>query len=113
MRPISVLRRPHRPQEIEMDRSDQNTQRACGAGGSIKPRVERSGTLGRAVIFLRARETGDSRSIHLSTLPPATRAGRIIKYCFPGFRFAPPWALCCRLLRRLVERKALISAIVT
>ena len=81
------------------------TQRACGAGGSIKPRVERSGTLGMAVMFLRARETGDSRSIHLSTLPPATRAVRPFAPASPGFRFAPPWALCFRLLRRLPQSR--------
>jgi multidrug efflux system outer membrane protein len=95
-----------------MRRLDQSTQRACGAGGSIKPRVERSGTLGRPVISLRARETGDSQSAHPSPLPPAARAG-IIDHRFPELHFASPWALCCRLLRRLVEGKALITAIVT
>src|SRR6266851_8167804 len=93
-----------------MDRSGKR-QAACGAGGSVKPRVERSGTLGNAVGFGKARGTGDSRSVHRRALPPAARAGRITGDFFPGFRFAPPWALRFRLLRRLVEVKSAITAI--
>jgi outer membrane protein, multidrug efflux system len=87
------------------------SRRAGEAGGSIKPRVERSGTLGRTFVFLRARETGDSRSDHPNLLPPATQAGRTIKHRLPGFRFAPPWALCYRLLRRLVEVDGFITVL--
>ena len=48
--------------------------RACGAGDSIKPRVERSGTLGNVIEFGKARGTGDSRQVCLVALPPASRA---------------------------------------
>src|SRR6266566_359925 len=95
-----------------MDRFGQNLQRACEASGSVKPRVERSGPLGNAVGFGKARGTGESGSIHKRALPPAARAGRITGNFFPGFRSAPPWALCFRLLRRLVEVKSFITAIV-
>src|SRR6266516_4259650 len=37
------------------------------------------------------------------TLPPATRARQSLIHVYPGFRFASPWALCLRLLRRLEE----------
>src|SRR6266540_4914267 len=87
-------------------------KRACGAGGSIKPRVKRSGTLGNVIEFCKARGTGDGRLICARVLPPAPRAQEILLSSFPGFRFAPPWALCFRLLRRLVEAKSLITAIV-
>ena len=33
-------------------------QRACGAGESIKPRVERSGTVGKVIEFAKARAIG-------------------------------------------------------
>src|SRR6185436_3045331 len=94
-----------------MYRLGENTQQACGAGGSVKPRVERSGTLGSAVGFAKARGTGDSRSVHRGDLPPASRARRITGDFFPGFRFAPPWALCFRLLRRLGDVRSSITAI--
>src|SRR6266550_743470 len=95
-----------------MGRSDQRHERACGAGGSIKPRVERSGTLGKVATSCKARKTGDSRSVHRNVLPPAPRAGRIAGHFFPGFRSAPPWALCFRLLCGLVGVKSFLTAIV-
>jgi hypothetical protein len=87
---------------------------ACGAGDSIKPGVERSGTPGRIQEQRLARDSG-RQSVRF-------RIGQIIKQnlerkrsgCRPrrgltafadsnlGFRYAPPQALCCRLLRRLV-----------
>jgi len=73
-------------------------QRACGAGGRIEPRVERSGTLGLPGRESRkARETGDSG--HLEDLCRPFHGLQIIYAPHPGFRFAPPWALCCRLLQ--------------
>jgi len=60
---------------IEVDRLGETIQRACGAGESIKPRVERSGTLGKVIEFGEARGTGDSRPLCLDGLPPASRAG--------------------------------------
>lgn len=95
-----------------MSRPGQNTQLARGAGGSIKPGVERSGTPGSGGRCGKARETGDSRLIRPRVLSPAPRARQIHLPSFPGFRFAPPWALRFRLLRRLVEMKTFITAIV-
>jgi multidrug efflux system outer membrane protein len=95
-----------------MGRLSQTHERASGAAGSIKPRVERSGTLGKVARSCKARKTGDSRSVHLNALPPAPRAGRINGHLFPGFRSTPPWALCFRLLRRLIEVKNFLTAIV-
>jgi len=95
-----------------MYRPGENIQRARGAGGSIKPRVERSGTLGNEVRCRKARETGDSRLMRARVLSPAPRALPIHLPSFPGFRFAPPWALRFPLLRRLVEMKTFIAAIV-
>ena len=48
-----------------------------------------------------ARETGDSG--HLENLcRPFHGLYHFLLRVNPGFRFAPPWALCFRLLRRLV-----------
>jgi hypothetical protein len=33
-------------------------------------------------------------------LSPTSWAGKLFLCRFPGFRFAPPWALCCRPLSR-------------
>src|SRR3989442_6242201 len=95
-----------------MDRLSQILQRACGAGGGIKPRVERSGALGTVGQFCKAGETGDSRLVRLSALPATTRAELITRHFFPGFRYAPPWALCFRLLRRLVDIRTLTTALI-
>jgi hypothetical protein len=46
-------------------------QRVCGADESIKPRVERSGTLGSSSRRFKARETG-GRSWFVYKLPPAS-----------------------------------------
>lgn len=86
-----------------------NIQRAREAGGSVKPRVERSGTVGIAVHVCKARGTGGSRSIRTKGLAPAPRTRRIFLHSFPGFGFAPPSALRFRLPRRLVESKSLLA----
>ena len=72
----------------------------AAAGGSIKPRVERSETLGNAAKVFQARETGDRGSSVAFCRP--LRGLVIIKRRNPGFHFAPPWALRFRLLRRLI-----------
>jgi len=50
------------------------TQRACGAGGSIKPRVQRSGTLGSNSISCPARVAGDRGVVSDRVLSPVPRA---------------------------------------
>ena len=72
------------------------------AGGSIKPRVKRSDPWVNAFNNLLAREAGGRRQ-YANTLSPASRATNLLRVHYPGFRFASPWALCCRLLRRLIE----------
>ena len=73
------------------------------AGDSIKPRVKRSGTLGKG-----AESSSEPVERATELRFPAGRcrphAGwPITNPRYPGFRFASPWALCFRLLRRLVE----------
>src|SRR2546430_11233196 len=70
-----------------------------GAGGSIKPGVERSGTPGfRAIMIPSARSV---RKLENNTtydeIAVAHVAGSIsLPPVILGFRFAPPQALCCR-----------------
>jgi hypothetical protein len=52
--------------------------------------------------FVKARETGDRRRLS-EVYRPLARAGGSLKPIYPGFRFASPWALYFRLLRRLIE----------
>ena len=66
------------------------------AGGSIKPRVERSATLGVSGKISkpvkRATEVGAEHSVARFRGLVITRSRN------PGLRCAPPWALRCRLL---------------
>ena len=47
--------------------------------------------------------SGIVEMVDVLALPPAPRAHYSLKYCDLGFRFAPPQALCFRLLRRLED----------
>src|SRR5260370_39637167 len=64
--------------------------------------MERSGTLGcRVFLMIAARGVGG----RLSRTNLCRPFHGLRRFCLihPGFRCAPPWALCFRLLRRLVE----------
>ena len=89
---------------------------ACGAGDSIKPGVERSGTPGGVNNNYEPAKAGgsavDRRAVMLvtytwrtvaCTLSPAFAGFHFFLDSFLGFRCTPPQALCCRLLRRLMH----------
>jgi hypothetical protein len=50
------------------------------AGESIKPRVKRSGTLGKGAEILQSPWNERQRCVSLRTLPPATRAGQSLTH---------------------------------
>jgi hypothetical protein len=62
-----------------MKRLGRVIQQACGAGGSIKPRVERRGTLCKAFEFREARGTGGSGWVWLNAQRTVSRACLLIE----------------------------------
>ena len=95
------------------------TQRTCGAGGSIKPRVKRSGTLGKAQETMiepverapalngferfQHRDFAFVSRIPYRRLSPTSWARFYLRPHPWGSAFASPQALCWGLLRRLQQ----------